>query len=151
MYPFKKSSAFQGGYCRRRRSVSDRIQEELFVEWFGEDRAMLELESRQQPSRNIAGIVSELLISLDKDDDILLRELVDTWRELVGPEIQRHASPRQIKNGFLFIEVYEAPWRFHLEINLKPEIERIIQRVSNNRIKGIKFVTGGKTRYRHTK
>ena len=145
---FSKNSSFQAKKNRRYRNNSDKVCERLYNDWYGPEMAMAEIESRQSPSQNMAHLVNEVLISLDRDDFTLLRKIVDKWKDIVGPDIRYHASPRRIKDKILFIEVHNTSWRFHLEMNFKSEILKLIQEVSNDHIIELRFVTGGKTKRR---
>ena len=147
----RRTDSARNTHYTRKRSTTDKQCEEAYKDWYGTEIAVLEIESLQHSMRKIADVMNDVLTSLDKNDNILLREIVDRWEELVGRDIQHHARPRRIKDKVLFIEVYETAWRFHLERNLKPEIRKLICSASGGRITTIRFITGGKTRWQRTK
>ena len=107
---------------------------------------MAEIEARQPSGKKVGEILNDILVTLDKDENILLREIIDNWGKIVSPDILHQASPGRIQNKVLYIEVYNSPWRSHLERNFKSEIRKLVQRFSKGRIEEIRFVSGGKTR-----
>ncbi len=115
-------------------------------EWFGDDMTSCELKWLPRRDRGIAEVMDEVLDSLDKDENILLRKIVDRWNELFAHEICSHSAPRMIRGKKLYIEVVDPSWMFHMENNLKLEIQTIIQQVTNNKVNSIRFVPGGRTR-----
>ena len=96
----------------------------------------------------LENVLDEVLASLDKDEYILLRRIIDRWEALVGSEINYYATPRNIRYKCLYIEVKNSSWHFRLERNFKPEIQALIRRVTDQRIQRIRFVPAGKTRFR---
>ena len=141
-------NTFQDNHRHRYRNSTDRIREQLYYDWYGPDIAIAEIASSQPSVKTVTQVLDDVMIFLDKDDNALLRTIVDKWEEIVSPDIRYNASPRRIINNTLLIEVHNASWRYHLEMNFKLEIQRLIQEISKNRIKTIRFITGGKTRRR---
>jgi hypothetical protein len=130
----------------RRRNYKDYSSEQLLRDWYGEELAKLEIESQQLPTKKLEVVLDNVLEYLDKEDNTLLRRIIDHWESMVGSEIKHNAMPRRIQNGTLFVEVTNAAWRFQLERNFKPEILALMQKFTNDRVKRVKFVPGGKTR-----
>ncbi len=120
--------------------------EQVFRDWYGQEMGSLEIESYQKRGKKLEKVLDNVLGDLDHGDQILFRKIIDEWPNLVSPEISHVSSPRKIYNNILCIEVYDAPWRYSLERNFKSEIQKLIQNLSNQRIKTIRFVPGGKTR-----
>ncbi len=120
--------------------------EQAFRDWYGQEMGSLEIESYQIREKKLATVLDDVLGDLDKDDRALLRKILDEWPKLVSPEINHVSSPRKIYHKILYIEVYDAAWRFNLERNFKSEIQKLIQRATNHRIVSIRFIPGGKTR-----
>ena len=120
--------------------------EQVFKDWYGDELGGLEIESYQTREQKLDTVLDDVLSYLDKDDQVLLRKILDEWPTLIGDEIGHFTSPRKIYNKVLYIEVYDTAWLFNLERNLKPEIQKLIQKITNHKIVGIRFIPGGKTK-----
>lgn len=140
------SQDFKSRNFFRRRSKVEKALEEAYRDWYGSELAHLEVEFHQKPPQQVGDVMQEVMNGLDQDNHILLRKIIGEWEEIVSPEIRFHAMPRRIQKATLFIEVYDSTWRYYLEINFKTEIQKIVQKASEQKIKEIRFIPGGKTR-----
>ena len=136
---------FATGYARRR-SFGERQKEALLSAWFGEEFSGLEIEAGQKRAQRLGTIIDGVLADLDRHDHYLLRKIIDQWGEIVGPQIRHYASPRRLDRGILYVEVSSSAWRFKLEREFRPEIEKLVQRFTDQRVKSIRFIATGRTR-----
>lgn len=69
--------------------------------------------------------------------------ILQHWKEIVGPEIFRHARAMRIENGILWVTVSHSAWSHHLHM-MKMELLHKITAFSNGMqwVKDIRFTTG---------
>ncbi len=132
---------------KRKRVLST---EQVLNDWYGDKRGMLEIEIQQQREKKLEEVLDDVMKSIDKDDNVLMRKILDQWEHIVDKAIYHNSTPRKIYNKILYIEVFDAAWRFNLERNFKMEILELIQRISKLRITGIRFIPVGKTRINYS-
>lgn len=147
-----KAQSAQIGWRQQKRSKLQWICENALTDWYGHrESAILELEAQEKSPKSLKKLMGEVIGKLDSDQRVLLREIIDQWDSLVGPEICFQARPQRIYKEILFIEVNNPTWKYSLEINFKDEIQQLVRQASKNRIKAIKFISGGKTKWQRQK
>ena len=59
-------------FYQRKRSHPEKLLQQMYEDWYGRDRAMFEIESLQKPGKKIGDVIDDLLISLDKGDNVFI-------------------------------------------------------------------------------
>lgn len=138
-----RDGARQGGEYRRR-SRREVAREELLGEWYGDEVAPLEIESRQAPAQGVGPLIDQVLQDLDQGDKVLLRRLLAAWPELVGAEICRVTSPQSIRGKTLYVEVADATWRFRLQ-SVIADLNQRVAKFSAQQVTSVRLSPGGRT------
>ncbi len=116
------------------------------IDFFGEELAGLEIESKQPRTQELGELLDGVVEGLSGDERTFLRTLIDAWPEITGGDVAQQASPRTLRDGVLYVEVYNAAWRYHLaSYSVKRQILEKIAKFSQGAVHDVVFRVGGAT------
>jgi predicted nucleic acid-binding Zn ribbon protein len=119
-------------------------REDLLGDWYGEDVAPLEIETRQAPPQGVGILIDQVLHDLNQGDKVLLRRLLAAWPELVGAAICQVTSPQSIRGKVLYVEVSDATWRFRLQ-SVIADLNQRVATFSDRQVTSVRLSPGGRT------
>lgn len=111
--------------------------------WSG-DFAELDNEARQEPPQPLGEVVQHLMGKLEQDDRRVLRELVDSWAEIVGRDLAAATSPQRIDRQTLYIEVTNSSMRYKLNLKQR-DLSRKLHDFTGGEVNRIRLVSGGRS------
>ncbi len=123
---------------RRRRNLAP-----LLREWYGRERASVEMTAYTAPVVNAGDVMRELCEKLIDGDVALFISLNSKWREIIPGQMAAFASPARFADGVLYLEVRHSALVRELTPSLDLFLERIAKAVGPGKVREIKLVPAG--------
>lgn len=89
-------------------------------------------EGRGGPPQRIGALIEGVLRSRGLVEAVERASVVPEWKDLVGPQVSRVATPMGFDRGTLFVEVRSSAWLMELEMMER----RILARINAGRRRG---------------
>ncbi|TWP29087.1 DUF721 domain-containing protein [Apibacter muscae] len=93
---------------------------------------------RKEQTSNSA--IKNLIKVLGIEEKLLIVEIQNLWRELMGPSIFEHTTRMFIDNEILYIQIDSAVIRNELNFNQEKLYNEINKAIAQNRFSKIKFI-----------
>lgn len=93
--------------------------------------------------RSVDELLPRVLRRLRLDRAVAEQPVVESWPEVAGAAVARHARARSIESGVLYVVVDSAGWMTQLTY-LKPQLlAKLNARAGRALVRDIRFVSGG--------
>lgn len=90
----------------RRGNSKRRVRYDLLAQWYGDDRASVEISAHTMQPTLISSVVDEVLMEPGKSDNLnVIAGLQAQWPQLVGGCFAAYTEPKSLNNGKLTVEV----------------------------------------------
>ncbi len=91
-------------------------------------------------ARSAGDLLPRLMKELGLDADVWRETLQEDWKELVGPQVARHARPGRFERGTLYVYVTHSIWLSELQRHGHKQILANLQeRYGASRIKRLRL------------
>jgi predicted nucleic acid-binding Zn ribbon protein len=116
----------------------------ILEEWYGKEAGSAEIIPYLPDAISMREALNNIVkTSIDSDNSELIR-LKDDWVKIVGKDIADIATPKNIRNGIIYIEVANSAWMMELRNYSKKMImEKISDLYGDKSYKDIVFVPSG--------
>ena len=116
----------------------------ILEEWYGKEAGSAEIIPHLPDAISIREALNNIVkTSIDSDNSELIR-IKDDWLKIVGKDIADIATPKNIRNGIIYIEVANSAWMMELRNYSKKMImEKISDLYGDKTYKDIVFVPSG--------
>jgi predicted nucleic acid-binding Zn ribbon protein len=108
-------------------------------------RERLRLEETESPpaSRAVAtpaDKLPDLLRQIGLEDRQWEKDLLDRWRDIVGPQLSSRIRPGSLRRGEFTVYVCNSAWMFELSRTQQPQLLQSLQRaLGENRVRSIRL------------
>ncbi|HZJ13501.1 MAG TPA: DUF721 domain-containing protein [Chthoniobacteraceae bacterium] len=117
----------------------ERLRARVLAEW----RGLPETPFPRDAAKPIGEPLSKLLTGLGLAERLREEEVIRAWQETVGEFFARHSSPRQLKDGVLYVHVLQPTVHFELDRVWKREIlARLKKRFGSRVVRDVRFRIG---------
>ena len=117
----------------------ERLRARVLAEW----RGLPETPFPRDAAKPIGEPLSKLLTGLGLAGRLREEEVIRAWQETVGEFFARHSSPKQLKDGVLYVHVLQPTVHFELDRVWKREIlARLKKRFGSRVVREIRFRIG---------
>ncbi|MEA3209756.1 MAG: hypothetical protein QOE70_2813 [Chthoniobacter sp.] len=115
------------------------LRARVLAEWRGLPQTPIAVD-RVVP---VSETVAKLMQTLGLQERLKAEAVIAAWREVVGEFVAKHSSPRQLKEGVLYVSVLQPTVHFELERVWKREIlDKLKKRFGARVIRDIRFRIG---------
>ena len=125
-------------------SPRERSREGLLQDWYGSDRARLEVLAHQPTARPIEQVLGEVMSRFARGEAALFEKIRGGWPDMVGADIARHTRVAALRDSVLRIEVSSSTWRYVLEREHRDRILERVQAFSQGTVSRIRFIPPGR-------
>ena len=119
-----------------------RIRHSLLAQWYGNERADVEIAAHTCQPELIADIIDKVLLEPDQRNNIsVIAGLQTHWKELVGGCFSAYTAPKSLRDGKLTVEVKHSA----LIAELSPSKDLFIaavNKISGNICSDVIFTVG---------
>lgn len=123
---------------RRRRSLGP-----LLRDWYGDERAAVEMTAYTPGAVNAADVMRELCEKLIDGDVALFITLETRWKEIIPGKLAACAKPARVADGVLYLEVRHSALVRELTPSLDLFLARIAKAVGEGKVREIRLVPSG--------
>ena len=123
---------------RKRRSLMP-----LLRDWFGKERASIEMTAYTPGPVNAADVMRELCENLIDEDVSLFITLDTRWKEIIPGKLAACAKPARFADGVLYLEVRHSALVRELTPSLDLFLARIAKAVGEGKVREIRLVPSG--------
>jgi predicted nucleic acid-binding Zn ribbon protein len=122
-----------------RRVNPDRLRARALAEW----RGLPQTGSGPERTVAVGDVVGKLMRTLGLQDRLKAEAVIAAWKEIVGEFVAKNSSPRQLKDGVLYVSVLQPSLHFELERVWKREIiDKLKKRFGARAVRDVKFRIG---------
>jgi len=119
--------------------MTNDLRAKVLSEW----RGYRENPARPDRAEAVAQTLEGVMRKLGLAERLTERQILATWKEIVGEWFALHTCPDRLRDGMLHVRVIQSSIHYELDRNWKPEIIRKLkERFGASRVKGIRFVIG---------
>ena len=91
----------------------------------------------------LSASIHKAMLGLGLGTRVQEAEVLQAWRDIVGPFIATHSAPTRLKDGILYVAVLQPTIHFELERVWKPEIIRKMKaRFGSRVVRDLRFRLG---------
>lgn len=137
------------GDSRREQYRKRRSLEPLLRDWYGGERAAVEMAAHTGQPVNAGDVMRELCEKLIDGDVALFITLETRWKEIIPGKLAACASPVRFADGVLYLEVRHSALVRELTPSLDLFLERIAKAVGEGKVREIRLVPSGSLRRRN--
>ena len=131
-------SESRGEQYRKRRKLMP-----LLRDWYGRERAAVEMTAYTAQAVNVADVMRELCEKLIDEDVGLFITLNTKWKEIIPGKLASYASPARFVDGVLYLEVRHSALVRELTPSLDLFLARIAKAVGEGKVREIRLVPTG--------
>ncbi len=91
----------------------------ILNDWYGRERGETELNAYLAPPEEIDKVLDKVIDGIISPEDLQLVDLKENWAQIAGPQIARIATPLNIRDQVLTVEVRHSAWLRELKGSVK--------------------------------
>ena len=103
-----------------------RIRYSMLAQWYGDERAEVEISAHTSQARRIDTLLDDILVKIRRPENGVLLTLRSKWSEVVGTMFAKFTEAESLKDGVLTLKVRHSA----LLVELKPSCDLIVKRVN---------------------
>ncbi len=88
----------------KRKKIRDQ-RYRLLKNWYGEERAQIEIAAHTRQPVSAAGIIAELARQFQNEDSANFSSLEGHWAQIAGEQFAAYAKPQKLEKGVLYLKV----------------------------------------------
>ena len=109
-----------------RRYGSRRNRYEMLEQWYGTDRAKVEISAHTCQPKKLDILLDEVLTGINRPENGLLIRIKTQWAKIIGPNFSRFCEPESLREEILTLKVRHSA----LLMELKPSCDIICRKIN---------------------